>query len=226
MKKGTCLFVTARDAQNNRRTFSCGSNEDVEACLGRPEQSDDDDENDTRNVFQEMDLPEGTYFVKVTGYVVTLYGIDQDQNLWVWDFFEQENELLDDSAGDGKIKKVTWLSERSLRVLDIDCGQHGAIIKTEDADGIIKYYSILEKRDEQNENDQKEMIESLGGASMIEESTNTCLQQINVKPLQNQRNMDSTFALSEKAMFILQDVSDQESKLDSSKLIHFYKNQQ
>ena len=45
-----------------------------------------------------MDLPDGTYFVKVTGYVISLFGIDQNQNLWVWYFFDNENELLDDST--------------------------------------------------------------------------------------------------------------------------------
>ena len=152
MKKGTCIFVTAKDAQDNRKTFSCGSNEDVEECLGQPEQSDDDGSNDdsnednhTRNVFKEMALPEGTYFVKIAGYVVSLFGIDQDGNLWVWYFYDEGSELLNESTRDDKVKKVTWLSDRGLKVLDVDCGLKGAIIKTEDANGTIKYYSIFDK---------------------------------------------------------------------------------
>ena len=160
MKKGTCIFVTAKDAQNNRKTFSCGSNEDVEGCLGRPESSDDgsNDSNHTRHEFKEMDLPDGTYFIKVSGYVVSLFGIDQNGNLWVWYFYDEENELLDDSTKTDKIKKVTWFSDRNLRVLDIDCGLKGSIVKTEDADGTIKYYAIFEKHGEMNEKETNEMF--------------------------------------------------------------------
>ena len=105
-----------------------------------------------------MDLPEGTYFVKIAGYVVSLYGIDQNQNLWVWYFFYEENELLDDSTKTDKVKKVTWLSDRGLKVLDVDCGLKGAIIKTEDAEGTIKYYAIFEKHGEMNEKEKTEMV--------------------------------------------------------------------
>ena len=127
----------------------------MEECLGRRDESDDDGSNDdsnesnhTRNEFKEMDLPEGTYFVKVTGYVISLFGIDQNQNLWVWYFFEaEENELLDDSTKSDKIKKVTWFSDRGLKVLDVDCGLKGAVVKTEDSEGTIKYYAIFDKHE-------------------------------------------------------------------------------
>ena len=177
MKKGTCLFVTAKNGQNNRKTFSCGSNEDVIECLGRADDDDrNSDDDDERDKFKEMCLPEGTYFVKIVGYVVSLFGIDQNGNLWVWYFYDEENELLDDSTKADRIKKVTWLSDRGLRVLDIDCGLKGAVIKTEDADGTIKYYAIFEKHGEEvTEKEQAEMMEALGGKSLTEESTNTCI---------------------------------------------------
>ena len=77
-----------------------------------------------------MALPEGTYFVKIAGYVVSLFGIDQDGNLWIWYFYDEGSELLSEDVRDDKVKKVTWLSDRGLKVLDVDCGLKGAIIKT------------------------------------------------------------------------------------------------
>ena len=131
MKKGTCLFVTAKDGQGNRKSFSCGAAEGFEGCLGQAEEEEE------RDSFKEMCLPHGTYFVKIVGYVVSLYGIDQRGNLWVWYFYEEQNDLIDEASAEDRIKKVTWLSERGLKVIDIDCGLKGVIIKTEDTDGTI-----------------------------------------------------------------------------------------
>ena len=89
MKKGTCLFVTAKDGQGNRKTFSCGACEGFEACLGQAEENRNGDDEEERDSFKEMCLPPGTYFVKIVGYVVSLYGIDQRGNLWVWYFYEE-----------------------------------------------------------------------------------------------------------------------------------------
>ena len=45
-----------------------------------------------------------------------------------------------------------------------------------------------------------------------------------MRPPLSYQNQMNTFALSEQAMFILQDLSEEESKIDKSELIHFYKN--
>ena len=87
--------------------------------------------------------------------------------------------MIDEASAEDKIKKVTWLSDRGLKVIDIDCGLKGVIIKTEDTDGTISYYSILEKHE--GDQNPEEMTRALGGESLMGESSNPCIQQINVR---------------------------------------------
>ena len=83
-----------------------------------------------------------------SGYEEIL-GIDNEQNLWVYDYnLMKQEEGTDDcleTRNFERFNKICWFNKNNLKVLDVKSNEKFAIVLTEDSQGLKQFYGIGQK---------------------------------------------------------------------------------